>query len=430
MKRLNDILQGIQYDALNSIEEDIEIKYITSDSRRAKNGGIFVAIRGYSFDGRDFINSAVKAGVRVIVTDDRDIVQKGVVVIYVNDVREAYGIILANFYDKKQPENIVAVTSTSGKSSIVDYFSQICMLLDKDSATLGTRGLVVKGKVYESEKNLTTPDIAVIRKLLSDIKDEGVDYMALEASSHGLSQSRLKGVCIKVGAFDNISHEHLDYHGNMENYFNDKMKLFKDILKNGKVVLNSCNEYYERALLIAKKEGHEIMTYGWNEEDDIRILDNTLDEKGQKITLEFKGEITDFHVPILGNFQVYNICCAICMVLSLGFNFEKIKTVLPFLKIVSGRMEIVSDGIIVDYAHKPEAMLKVIESAKEHFPSKRIKILFGCGGDRDKEKRPIMGDIASRIGDEIIVTDDNPRSEKPSNIRKEIMMGCKLDNVH
>jgi UDP-N-acetylmuramoyl-L-alanyl-D-glutamate--2,6-diaminopimelate ligase len=331
---------------------------------------------------------------------------------------------IAQFYGA-QPDNIVAVTGTNGKTSVADFVRQIFEMAKMISASLGTLGL--KSKMVKGVNNMTTPDPVKLHALLSDLKAAGVDYLAMEASSHGLHQSRLDGVKPKVAAFTNLSQDHLDYHETMENYFGAKARLFTDILpEDGYAVINIDDEWGQK---ISRRE----FTYGRHDDAALRLLSQKPKADGQDIQLQYQDEIYNIHLNLIGEFQSFNVMCAAGCCLMLGMDKQFVFESLSNLTGVSGRMELAigknGKAAYIDYAHTPDALAKACEAIRPHVDG-RLIVVFGAGGNRDRGKRPLMGQAACDNADIVIVTDDNPRDEEPLTIRNEICVACdKAQNI-
>lgn len=399
------------------------INNITSDSRKANQHSIFVAIKGIADDGHQYINDAIVAGCKTIVCSlDYHDCKAGINYIQVAEPRITLSELASRIF-QPQPEHIVAVTGTSGKTSVAYYVKQIIEKLGEKSASIGTLGVLSSD--YQQEGGLTTPSIEDLHKSLQTLAQHKVHYVALEASSHGLHQYRLDHVKIQAAAITNFSHEHLDYHHNLESYFAAKMRLFNDILPEGKIaILNSDMAEYSQILAICKASKLKTLTYG-KQKSDLTIKNIEQTTEYLKIELEHNQQPITLKLPyIFGDFQAYNVLCAALLVHACDFALPNIFKILPELVSPPGRMEkIAKANIFVDYAHKVEALEKVLTLLRKTFTGKVI-VVFGCGGDRDKEKRPLMGAIANQLSDHVIITDDNPRTENPATIRQQIIATC------
>lgn len=402
-----------------------EVKGITEDSRLVQAGFIFFAISGVKQKGSSFISEALEKGALAIVLQigERKEKEEDLPLIQVPDVRQALSKAASLFYPQ-QPSRIMAVTGTSGKTSVASFVYQILSQCSYSAAMLGTIGVVSSaGSVYSP---LTTLDPISLHQILSRLSEQGITHLVLEASSHGLEQHRLDHVHIQSAAFTNLSHDHLDYHGSLESYFESKMILFKVLLKERQTaIINADTDVSERVISIAQNRKLKVGTVGFKGEM-IRIV--SIKEKGFMTEVSFEYQDRFFHTSFSfpGIFMVNNALLAAALCIEEGIEAERIFDILPYLKGVKGRLEHVTSyhgaPILIDYAHKPDALEKVLQVLRP-LTKNKLYIVFGCGGERDKEKRPLMGAIAARYADEIIVTDDNPRREDPSLIRKSIEEG-------
>lgn len=418
---------------------DIKISGITPDSREVKEGTLFAAIPGTHVHGGKFIKDAIQKGAKVILADTQVAVEMAdifaedapdVVFLKSPNVRKALAT-LAGFYYPRMPEFIGAVTGTNGKTSIVTFARQLWGLLGYKAASFGTLGLWVE-QVPESDlpqlQALTTPNVVELRQTLQLLKDKGVNHCVFEASSHGLDQHRLDGVNLNVAVFSNFTHEHLDYHKSMQAYFQAKMRLFNELLPpSGLAILCADDRAFEEVKAICESRNHTIWTYG-KKGREFKLLNVIPDHPGQRMTCEIFGERYTLYLPFAGSFQALNILASVGMVCrSSGESVEVILSKVTELQGVRGRMECVADAsdktAFVDYAHKPDALENVLRALRSHTQN-RLIVVFGCGGDRDAAKRPLMGQIARRYADKIIVTDDNPRTENPASIRQAILVAC------
>ncbi len=384
---------------------NIEVKGLSSDSRNIKKGDLFFALKGSKTNGEKFINHAFKKGACAIVSTKK--VKKNLKILKTNNIKDLLGKICSKFY-KLKPKNIIAVTGTNGKSSVADFFHQILTLNGLPVATIGTLG--IKTKKFK-KNNLTSPDIISLHKELSYLKEKKIDNVLLEASSHGLDQGRLNGINLKAGIFTNFSQDHMDYHKSMKNYLDSKLILFKKLLKKDNyIITDKAIPELNKINKIAKKK------------------------KLKKIYIDFSKKDYDLNEfnPI-GNFQKKNLTMAIKACEILGLNKKKILECISKLKNVKGRLELVKEfpdktRVFIDFAHTPDAINSAISSLKTHF-KKDVTIVFGCGGERDKNKRKKIGKIVNRLCNKIFVTDDNPRREKPELIRKAIIKHINKEKV-
>jgi UDP-N-acetylmuramoyl-L-alanyl-D-glutamate--2,6-diaminopimelate ligase len=420
-------------DINSNIVDPKEYHSVTDNSKAVTKGGIFVAIRGNSYDGHDAIKEALKNGAALIVIDKSRVslipsISSARIAIADNS-RLALSYIASKLY--KKPDNIVAVTGTNGKTSVAYFFQQLLSRLDQAAASIGTLGIISDNKtLIETAGSLTTPGALQLHKLLQDIKDKSVNYVALEASSHGLIQNRLDYIPFKGAAFTSFSRDHLDYHKTMDEYLQAKFYLFERLLSKGSFALiNSELEVVEPLVRLCKAKGLETLTYG-HSGNFLRIKSiSYANNNSFVVAFTLAGREHQFICNLLGRFQIYNILCTLGLLVSLGFAIEKLLPLLENLSNVPGRMQRVdTSNAYVDYAHTPDALEGSLKSIREFMSHRsqegRVIVVFGCGGERDKGKRAVMGKIAHELADVVIVTDDNPRSEDPSEIRKAIIKAC------
>ena len=401
---------------------DLEIKGISERANDIQPGFLFVAVKGTKVDGADFIPVAEKNGAIAVIAEHE--VQTKLPIIIVNNARDALAKIALYFYPSEKLAK-VAVTGTNGKTSIVYYVSEIMNALGKTCASMGTIG--VASPVYNLEGHMTTPDVVTVNQIFNTLQEKNVQVVALEASSHGLCQGRLTGHKMRAAAFTNLTRDHLDFHGTMENYLKAKALLFSDYLdSDGTAVLNADIPEYVN-LKQACQSSVKIISYGKNG-DTLKLVSQTPTEKGQDIVVAVDEKEYDISLGIYGDFQAMNILAAVGLCMGLGMTWDKICPVLSQLTPPAGRLEKVGETtsgaqVFVDYAHTPDALERVLKSLRPHTKN-RLVCLFGCGGDRDTGKRPQMGKIADELADVVYITDDNPRSEEPNVIRQAIKDQC------
>ena len=404
----------------------LKIKGISFDSRSVKKGDLFVSIKGEKFDGNDYVNQATSKGAKVIVHSKKVKQNKKATFIKFKDTRNILARLSTNYY-KNKPNNIVAVTGTNGKTSVSDFFYQIFMLQKKKSGFIGTLGFR-KNKLLR-RRSLTTLDSLTLNKDLNEMKRSGINNVIVEASSHGLKQKRLDFLKIKAGIFTNLSHDHLDYHKNMGDYLNSKLLLFKSLIKkNGSVITDTDIKQYSIIKKIQKKRKLKILTIG-SKSNIFKIINHKIFRNFQSLEVKYNKKIYKLKINLYGSVQVKNLLMAILASRVCGLKIQNIFKKIGKIKNVEGRLELIGNlpnqsKIFLDYAHTPDALENAILSLKEHF-QKKITIIFGCGGERDKRKRKLMGQVAKKYCDKIYVTDDNPRLENPKKIRKDILKGLK-----
>tara|TARA_B100000963_G_scaffold360802_1_gene393187 strand:+ start:4917 stop:7769 length:2853 start_codon:yes stop_codon:yes gene_type:complete len=412
---------------------NISFSGIAFNSLKVKKNYVFFAIKGKKFDGNSFIENAIKNGAKVIVSEKKNLKKKSrVTFLYSSNVRKLLAEVSYKIFYRKM-KKFVAVTGTNGKSSIADFYFQILKLNSKRVASIGTLGL----KYKNITKNLTntTSDPIQIGSMLKVLKKKKIEFAIMEASSHGLDQNRLDGLRFDIGIFTNLSHDHLDYHKNMKNYFNSKLYLFKHLIKKrGNIITDDKIPEAQKIKKISIKRNINLSLI-YNEFNGIQLISHRFEKEKQILEIKFKKFKYKIHLNLIGKIQVKNILMAIIAAYKSGVEFKKILKVLPRIKSVEGRLEKIgkihnNSKVILDYAHTPAALELALSNLKEQFPSNKINLIFGCGGDRDLNKRPIMGKIAEKYSNEIYLTDDNPRNENPFKIRNEIKKGIKNKKIY
>ena len=396
---------------------------LSFNSLKVKKNDIFFAIKGTKINGNKFINKAIKKGAKTIVSNLSFQGKKnGILYIKSSNSRKELAEVASNLY-KNKPQNLIAVTGTNGKSSIADFYFQILNLNKKKVASIGTLGV----KTFKSKINInnTTLDPISLNNHLKKIKKLNINNVILEASSHGLKQNRLNGLNFKTGVFTNLSHDHLDYHKSYKNYLNSKLKLFKNLLKkNSNVVTDVQIPEYVILKKIAKRRNLKIFTIGYKK-SNLQLINHRYKDDKQLFQIRYKNKIYDIALNLVGKIQIKNILMAMILAEKSNLKFKKIVNSLNKIKHVNGRFEKIgylknNSKVILDYAHTPDALETCLKNLKEQFTNKKISIVFGCGGDRDKFKRSKMGKIADKYCDRIYLTDDNPRFENPKKIRLRI----------
>jgi UDP-N-acetylmuramoyl-L-alanyl-D-glutamate--2,6-diaminopimelate ligase len=404
----------------------LEVGGISADSRTVKPRDLFVAVAGTKDDGLRFIGQAVASGAAAVMAERMPPMPlpDGVAFIKVGDVRRALALAAAKFF-ARQPKVIAAVTGTSGKTSVAAFTRQIWTALGERAASIGTVGLVAPTReVYGS---LTTPEPIELHRALAELAGEGVTHLAMEASSHGLDQRRLDGVRVAAGGFTNLSRDHLDYHPTLEAYLAAKLRLFTDLIEDrGAAVIAADHEHADTVIAAARRRGLRLITVGRRGES-IRLLGTGIDGFAQLLALNHAGRDYTVSLPLPGGFQVENALVAAGLVIATGGEPTATFAALAQLKGAKGRLERVGENngapIFVDYAHKPDALAKALEALRPYV-GHRLIVVFGCGGDRDAGKRPMMGAIAAQLADRVVVTDDNPRTESPAAIRAAILQAA------
>jgi len=413
---LSDLING-------SVAKDVDISHITSDSRQVKAGSLFAALPGTVADGRDYIDQAIKAGSAAILSTPG--LSLSVPYVPVAEPRLTYAQMAARFH-AGQPAIMVAMTGTNGKSSTVEFLRQIWAHAGLKAACFGTLGVYAPSG-YKPLTH-TTPDAVALHQTLSGLAGEGITHGAMEASSHGLVQFRLDGVKITASGFSNLTQDHFDYHSDMEDYFRAKARLFTELTPaDAPVVINVNDEYGQRLAQMCEARGQNVMRVGWSGKD-IRIDEVMPRSSSQVLDLIVLGKRHKIELPLAGEFQTLNAVSALGLAIVTGVDVDTALEGLAQLRGVAGRMERAGETpqgapIFVDFAHTEDGLDKLLRSVRPHTLGKII-IVFGCGGDRDPDKRPKMGAVAAKLADEVIVTDDNPRTEDSAAIREAVLRGC------
>jgi len=408
---------------------DLEIAGLTADSRSVRPGFLFAALPGTHMHGGGFAAQAADAGAVAILTDSADALRlspqqrdRTALIIDANPARRL-ALLAARFY-RRQPRIIAAVTGTNGKTSVVHFTREIWTALGHPAASLGTLGLVTAAAHRPGA--LTTPDSVALHRDLTELTRQGIEHVAIEASSHGLHQFRLDGVTVAAAAYTNLTRDHLDYHPDLAHYRAAKERLFTLLAAGGAAVLNSDSGEFERLAALCCDGGHSVLAYGTNPGADLRLIAREPRAGGQILVLvEVVGQRHELVLPLVGEFQAMNALAALGLVIATGGPVSGAIEALANLPAVPGRMQFVAEGpgggaIVVDYAHTPDALATVLAALRPHTRG-RLVVVFGCGGDRDPGKRPLMGEVATRSADRVYVTDDNPRSEPPADIRRAIL---------
>jgi UDP-N-acetylmuramoyl-L-alanyl-D-glutamate--2,6-diaminopimelate ligase len=422
-RRLSEIVK-------REVAGDPEVTGVTADSRKVKPGFLFAALPGTKVDGAAFAAKAVEQGaVAVIAEKDLGL---AVPTIATPDPRRAYALAAAAFWGV-QPEVCVAVTGTNGKTSVANFCRQVFAKAGRTAASMGTLGVTVSrpdGTVEQlTPPGLTTPDAGDVAEWLAKLAGLGVTHFAMEASSHGVDQRRLDGVKLEAAGFLNLTQDHLDYHGTMDAYCDAKLRLFQTLLPRGATaVLNADSEAFGAFAAAAVIAGQSIVSVG-EAGQAIRLVARTLTPEGQRLKVEAAGRAYDVRLPLAGGFQASNALVAAGLCMAAGLTAEETFAGLETIEGAAGRLQRVGSGprggeAYVDYAHTPDGLETVLKALRPHVRGKLV-VVFGAGGDRDRGKRPIMGRIAAELADVAIVTDDNPRSEIPAEIRREVLEGAK-----
>ncbi len=413
------------------VASDPVITGVTADSRKVAPGALFVALPGSAADGRAFIPQALAQGAAAVLAPSDTPDNAAPVLVTSGDVRRAYAIAARSFYGA-QPKTCVAITGTNGKTSVATFCREIWAGIGHKSASMGTLGVIGQkgGKTYAlTGPGLTSPDAAEAARLLAELARKEVTHLALEASSHGIDQRRLDGVALKAAGFTNLTQDHLDYHGTMENYRTAKLRLFEALLPRGRTaVLNADSDAYSAFASASIMAGLGVFGVG-ERGRDLTLIGRKATPEGQRLTLDVQGAVREILLPLAGAFQASNVLVAAGLCIAAGDAPDAVVGALENLTGAQGRLQRIGareagakGEVYVDYAHTPDGLETVLNALRPHATG-RLIVVFGAGGDRDRGKRPLMGAIAGRLADVAIVTDDNPRSEDPASIRAQVLAG-------
>jgi MurE/MurF fusion protein len=424
---LGDYLKNIQKNY-----KQIYFSGISFNSNQVKKHNIFFAIKGNKIDGNSFISSAISNGAKIIISEKKiNGLKNGILFIQSNNTRKLLAEISFKI-NNKIPNNIIAVTGTNGKSSIADFYYQILDLNNKKVASIGTLG--IKSKKFKMDLSNTTIDPIHLSKILSKLKKQNINNVIMEASSHGLSQNRLDGLSFNTGIFTNLSQDHLDYHKNTKNYLKAKLYLFEKLIKkNGNIITDKKIPEYKKIKNIASNKNLKIFSL-LGKENNFQFLSHQYEDETQLLEIRCNNSIHKIKLNLIGKVQLKNVLMALIASIKSNVNIKDIINVLPEIKSVEGRFERVgriknNSKVILDYAHTPDALKTCLKNLKEQFVDHKITLLFGCGGNRDQNKRAKMGKIADFFSDKIYLTDDNPRLEQPCKIRQDIKKGIKKQKI-
>ncbi len=410
----------------------IRLSGLSVDSRQVKKGHLFAALPGTQVHGATFIPAALERGAAAVLTD-RDgeriahatLLAAGIPVVIAEDPRQTLAYVAALWFGR-QPETVVAVTGTNGKTSVATFTRQLWMALGIEAVNIGTTG--VEG-CYTAPLDHTTPEPITLHRILSEVAGEGIDHVVMEASSHGLEQRRIDGVGLTAAAFTNFSQDHLDYHEDFAAYFAAKAGLFDRVLpEDGTAVVNTDDPMGPEVVEIAQARGCDILTVGRDSKAALQLVAQRFDATGQEVRYAWNGQSRQVHLPLIGGFQAENALVATGLVIAAGCAPGEVFEALPMLTTVRGRMQLAATrengaAVFVDYSHTPAALETALRAMRPHVMG-RLIVVFGAGGDRDRGKRSLMGDAAERLADVALVTDDNPRGEDPAKIRAEVLEGC------
>ncbi|MBE6067860.1 MAG: UDP-N-acetylmuramoyl-L-alanyl-D-glutamate--2,6-diaminopimelate ligase [Clostridium lundense] len=422
---LRKLLKGLDYELLNG-DDNLEVNNINYDSRKVTNGDMFVAIKGYSTDGHKFIHKAYESGAKVILCEDILDDMPKCTIIKVSDSRKALAIAASNFYgNPKDKLKIIGVTGTNGKTTSTFMIKSILETAGYKVGLLGTIANYIGDKKLHADR--TTPESLEMHSLFNDMVNDGVDYCVMEVSSHSLYLDRAYGIEFQEGLFTNLTQDHLDFHETFENYYNAKFLLFKNS-KNS--IINIDDIYGKR---VYKEVLSNKITYSLDKSANVSASDIVMHSRGAEFDMNYNNNKIHVEINIPGKYNIMNALGSASVCICEGIDIEVINKGLANMSGVPGRCELVTKDydlgydVIVDYAHTPDGLENILKTAKE-FTSGRLISVFGCGGDRDKTKRPIMGKLGTELSDIAVITSDNPRSEEPIAIINDVVSGIEKDN--
>lgn len=415
------IIKDIRIKKYNPSLDYIDLRDIKTSHKDVKKGDLFIALHGENFNGNDFIKQAFDNGAQAVISDEKNDDER---IIYVENARKAYSLACKNFFDRACDNlKIIAVTGTNGKTTVANTTTEMLRYAGAKVGLIGTLGAKVEDEVIDT--GFTTPDPYILHKLFKKMEDDKCEYVVMEASAHALALDKLEGIKFEIGVLTNITEDHLDYFKNMENYTKAKMKLFdRERTKLGLICVE--DELCKENLL---KIQVPFLTYGFNKYSDIKAENIKKSFSGTYFDCDFFNEYMAVKTNLVGEYNILNALAAIGICRSLGVPKELVRIGMSCINPVEGRFNIINmkdNNIVIDYAHTPDGLEKILETAKDLSENKLV-VIFGCGGNRDRQKRPIMGEIASRIADDVILTSDNPRFEEPYAIIDEIKSGIKKD---
>ena len=427
--RLRQLIEPLEDCQLYNFE-DFSVEGISCNSKEVFDNFIFVAVKGSNIDGHRFIQEAVEKGAKAVIVDSSRLSEYNsyrCCFIGVEDTHKALVKLAVRFYGNESlPMKIVGVTGTNGKTTVTYLIEALLKEAGKNPGVIGTINYRFKDKVIASKN--TTPGPLELQSLFADMRRERVDYTVMEVSSHALAQDRVEGIDFHSAIFTNLTHDHLDYHKTTDNYFRAKARLFENLGQDAFVVINNDDQY---GRLIKNLSKREVITYGIENHSDLMARNINFDISRTEFTLDTGKEKIDFKTGLIGCYNIYNILAAAVFAFKEGFDLSLVKTAFEKFRFVPGRLERIDFNgdfsVFVDYAHTEDALRRVISTLRQVVKNKII-VVFGCGGERDKTKRPKMGYVVSELADCAIITNDNPRSEDPQEIIDDIKRGVTKDN--
>jgi UDP-N-acetylmuramoyl-L-alanyl-D-glutamate--2,6-diaminopimelate ligase len=422
--KIKDILKGVKYHSTHSVAGVI-VNGITDDSRAVKKGDLFIAVKGSARDGYAYIGEAVAGGAAAILAEREFDAPKNVAKILVKNGRKLVPLIASNFYkDPSAKLKIIGITGTNGKTTTTYIIEAILKAAGHDCGVIGTINYRYKDRIVPARN--TTPGPIELQSLFSDMVKAGVRYVIMEASSHSLDQGRIEGIALNAAIFTNLTRDHLDYHKTLKNYFAAKMKIFDHLGKGGIAVLNHDDGKVRGA---GTRIGAKVLTYGMLNGSTIRARDIRLCMDGSRFKVETPSGAFDVKTCLIGKHNISNILAGIAAAYGMGIETPKIVKAISGVRCAPGRLEAVCAGqpfkVFVDFAHTHDALLNILGLLREAAKDKKLVTVFGCGGNRDRTKRPLMGKVACEYSDRVIITSDNPRFEDPHDIIADIEAGTR-----
>jgi len=423
MQKLNKILKGIKYSGL---ADSRNISGIFYDSRKIKKDSLFIAIKGFNVDGHKFIDKAIDLGANAILLDQNIKNRHSIPFLRVKDSRKAMSKIASNFFgDCSKNISITGITGTNGKTSITYLINHILKYNNYATSSLGSLGFYGPNGIKST--GFTTPESIELQNIFSTLSNGGVTHLNMEISSHSIALNRIDDIDIDIAIFTNLTRDHLDFHKNIDEYFSTKLKLFKRLPSNKLSIINTDDPYSQQIINQTKSK---ILTYGFNNKPDIYPTNVKMSLIGSQFEINYKSKKFKIKTSLIGNFNILNILASVLACNIMGIDINNIIQAINQFDLIPGRFESYrkKNGgiIIIDYAHTPDAFEKILSLVKSIQPEYKITTLFGCGGDRDKNKRSIMGSISEKFSDDIIITDDNPRYEDPNEIINQIISEFKF----
>lgn len=419
--KLNKLLEGVEGVAIKG-NKYMEINGIFYDSKQLKPGGLFFAIKGTKLNGQNFIDEAIERGAVAVVSEDDFITYKNVCKVKVNDVRKSCAVVADNFYQHpSQKLNVIGITGTNGKTTTLHLIEAVLRQTGKNCGTIGTISYNVGARSIPATN--TTPSAIMIQMFLHEMVKVQIPYCVMEVSSHSLHQFRVDGIIYKSAIFTNLSSEHLDYHQDIREYFAAKRRLFEMLKEESQAIVNADDPFAKQIIEATRAK---VLTYGIKAPADLIACEIKSSIRGSSFKVKTPKGTLDLKTALIGEYNIYNILAAVSLAVSEGIDFEYIQEAVQNFKGTPGRLQKIDCGqdfsVFIDYAHTDDALAKVLGALKK-LTKKRIIAVFGCGGDRDKTKRPRMGRVAAELADFLVITSDNPRSEDPRSIIEEIVKG-------